>query len=141
MNNQSPAGKRYMRRFVPTMTAYVVFILGSTWIQRHWYPEGPWLVLLAILPALPIIGIIGVMGLYLLEETDEYQRQTIVAAMLGGLAMMLSFASAWGFLEEAGVVPHLPAYYAFIVWCACWGMIQCGTRLRERLRGREGAHE
>ena len=135
MNQHSPAGKRYVRRFIPTMTAYVVLLIGANWVINAWHPEGPLLVALAILPALPIIAVIGVIGLYIVEETDEYQRQRIVSAMLVGVAVMLSLATAWGFLEEAGVVPHLPAYWAFIVWCAAWGFAQCGTALRERLQG------
>lgn len=135
MNSHSPAAKRYVRRFIPTMTAYVVLLIGANWAINAWHPEGPLLVALAILPALPIIAVIGVIGLYIVEETDEYQRQRIISAMLVGVAVMLSLATAWGFLEEAGVVPHLPAYWAFVVWCAGWGFAQCGAALRERFQG------
>ena len=135
MHGQSPAAKRYLRRFIPAMIAYVVLLFGATWAIKNWQPEGALLVALAILPALPIIGVIAVIGLYLVEETDEYQRQRIVLAMFVGLAVMLSLATAWGFLEEADVVPHLPAYWAFVIWCGAWGVAQCGLGLRERLAG------
>ena len=135
MKPTTAAGRRYLKRFWPTMTAYVVTLFGATWAMRHYHPDGIALVVLSILPALPIIGVIGVMGLYLLEEKDEYIRTRIVTAMLGGLALMLSITSAWGFMEEAGVLPHLPAYFAFIIWCAGWGLTQCVTALRDRLAG------
>ena len=136
MKANTAAGRRYLKRFFPTMTAYVVALFGATWALRHYDPQGIALILLSVLPALPIIGVIGVMGLYLLEEKDEYLRARIVTAMLVGLALMLSITSAWGFMEEAGVLPHLPAYFAFIIWCAGWGLSQCVAGLRERMSGR-----
>ncbi|RYD67632.1 MAG: hypothetical protein EOP58_02630 [Sphingomonadales bacterium] len=135
MRSNSAAGKRYLKRFFPTMLAYVVSLFGATWALRVYDPHGLALVALSILPALPIIGVIAVMGLYLVEETDEYLRARIVTAMLVGLAVMLSITSAWGFMEEAGVLPHLPAYFAFIIWCAGWGLSQCVSGLRERFAG------
>ena len=135
MNKQSPAGRRYLRRFFPTMTAYVVALVGANWAIEATHPTGAALVALSILPALPIIGVIGVIGLYVVEETDEYVRRGVITAMMVGLAIMLSLATAWGFLEESGVVPHVPAYWAFVVWCAAWGLAQCALGLRERFTG------
>ena len=132
MKSNTAAGRRYLKRFIPTMTAYVVALFGATWAMRHYDPQGAALVVLSILPALPIIGVIAVMGLYLVEERDEYIRARLVTAMLGGLALMLSITSAWGFMEEAGVLPHLPAYFAFILWCAGMGLTQCAMALRDR---------
>lgn len=131
----TPAGRRYLKRFVPTMTAYVVALFISNRIAEAVQPEGLALVALSFLPALPIIGVIFVIGLYLAEEKDEYLRQRIVVSMLVGLGLMLSVTTAWGFLEESGVVPHVPAYFAFILWCAGWGAAQCVLALRERMQG------
>ena len=139
MKANNAAGRRYLKRFVPTMIAYVVALFSATWALRHFEPEGPALVILSILPAIPIIAVIGVMGLYLIEEKDEYLRSRLVTAMLGGLGLMLSITSAWGFMEEAGVLPHMPAYFAFILWCAGMGLTQCALALRERMAG--GANE
>lgn len=131
----TPAGRRYLKRFVPTMTAYVLALFASNRIAEAVQPEGLPLVALSFLPALPIIGVIFVIGLYLAEEKDEYLRQRIVLSMLVGLGLMLSVTTAWGFLEESGVVPHVPAYFAFILWCAGWGAAQCVIALRERMQG------
>jgi hypothetical protein len=131
----NPAARRYIRRFVPTMIAYVVALFGAQYLINSQHPTGALLVALAILPALPIIGVIAVIGLYVVEESDEYLRRRAVSGMLVGLALMLGLATAWGFLEEAGVVPHLPAYWAFVIWCAAWGLAQCLMGLRDRLAG------
>lgn len=131
----SPAARRYLKRFVPTMLAYLAALFGANYAIETLHPTGMALFALAILPALPIVGVIAVIGLYVIEETDEYVRQTIVSSMLAGLAIMLSVATVWGFLEEAGVVPHLAGYWAFVIWCGAWGLAQCGYRLRDRLGG------
>lgn len=135
MAYQSPATRRYLRRFFPTMIAYVAALFGANWAIDAWQPTGVALVALSILPALPIVAVIGVIGLYVIEEPDEYLRQRIVTAMMVGLAVMLSLATAWGFLEESEVVPHVPAYWAFVIWCAAWGLAQCIIGLRERAQG------
>lgn len=134
MGYKSPATQRYLRRFWPTMIAYVVALFGANYAIRMYEPTGAALVALSILPALPVIAVIGVMGLYLIEERDEYIRQRIATSMLAGLAFTLSLATAWGFLEESDLVPHVPAYWAFVVWCASWGAAQCALGLIERLR-------
>ena len=135
MRSNTVAGRRYLKRFYPTMSAYVIALFGATWALRHYDPQGIALVVLSILPALPIIGVIGVMGLYLVEETDEYLRARIVTAMLVGLALMLSITSAWGFLENFRLVPHVYAYYAAVLWFAALGIGQCVRTLLARRAG------
>ena len=135
MVNRSPASRRYLKRFMPTMIAYVVLLFLAVWILKHLHPTGVALVLVAILPALPILGVIGVLGLYIIEERDEYVRQRIVTSMLIGLAVTLGAATIWGFLEQARAVIHLPAYFAFALWCASWGLAQGALALRDRMGG------
>jgi hypothetical protein len=132
---KTAATRRYLKRFVPTMLAYFVALFGANWAMLTWHPTGLPLVALAILPALPIVGVIGVIGLYLIEESDEYLRAQMVQGMLIGMGLMLAITSVWGFLEEAEAVPHIKAYWAFVLWCAGWGIAQCVLRLRERAAG------
>ncbi|KQN25889.1 hypothetical protein ASE86_06770 [Sphingomonas sp. Leaf33] len=135
MRSNTLAGRRYLRRFWPTMLAYVAALFFAVWAIKTWQPTGILLVALSILPALPIIAIIGVIGLYIVEETDEFIRARVVRAMLIGMGFMLAVSSAWGFLEDGGVVPHAPAYWAFILWCIGWGFAQCVQGLRDRMAG------
>lgn len=130
---ETVAGRRYLWRFAPMMTAYVIALFASNRLIAAWQPEGSALIALSFLPALPIIGVVAVIGLYIVEEQDEFLRQRVVTAMLGGLGVMLAITTVWGFLEENGVVPHVPAYFAFILWCAGWGVSQCLMTLRDRL--------
>ncbi len=124
MNSMSPAGRRYVRRFVPLMLLYVAAIFLSVWMFAHNPPEG-WLRYgLAVLPALPILGVIAVVGLYLREEEDEYVRMRMATVSLYATGVTLALATVWGFLEQFGTVPHIPLYYAFVTFWAAFGVVQ-----------------
>lgn len=84
---------------------------------------------IAILPALPIIAVFWIMWRYLREESDEYLRDMFTRQALVATAFVLSIATAWGFLENFGVVPHVYAYYAAIIWFAGLGVGSCVNRL------------
>ncbi len=128
----SRAGKRYLARFAPAMTAYVVVLFASIWCIKHYAPHGPLLWILAIAPALPIIAVIAIMGLYVIEEQDEFVRSTLVQAMLWGIGVTLAGCTAWGFLENVELVPHMPLYGVFPIFCAAMGLAQPLVRWRYR---------
>jgi hypothetical protein len=128
----SPAAKRYLIRFFPAMAAYVGVLFASIWLIRHENPQGLLLWALAIAPALPIIAVIAIMGLYLVEETDEFVRAMLVQAMLWGIGVTLAGCTAWGFLENVNLVPHLPLYLVFPIFCAAMGLAQPIVRWRYR---------
>jgi hypothetical protein len=118
----SSATKAYMWRFFPLMIAYGVLLVAANWLATHYTLSGPTAVLVALLPAAPLIGVIVTMGRLVIEEKDEYQRLLHVRQMLVATGFMLAVSCVWGFLEEFGQVPHLPAYWAFILWCGGLGI-------------------
>ncbi len=126
----SIAGRRYLRRFFPAMTGYVVVLFASLWIIEAYHPKGPLLWLLGVAPAIPVMGVIAAMGLYLMEETDEFLRTVLIQSMLWGIGITLGLATAWGFLENVGAVPHFPLYLIFPVFCGSFGLSQPFVRRR-----------
>jgi hypothetical protein len=115
---QNPATRRYLKRFIPTMTAYAVALLIAEGAIHRFHPTGALLDGLAVLPAIPIIGIIVVVGLYLAEEKDEFQRNLLIQSMLWGLGGILSLTSVWGFLQlYAHVHPFQPFMTFPLFWC------------------------
>lgn len=135
MAKHNPAQRRYLRRFFPAMTAYVVVLFACTWAAKTYDPQGAVLFLLSLLPALPILAVIAVMGMYLTEERDEFIRARLVTSMIGGIGITLAFTTVWGFLEQGGVVPHLATFLAFPIWCGSFGLVQCFLNLRDRVSG------
>ncbi|MGN6278708.1 MAG: hypothetical protein ACTHM8_08285 [Sphingomonas sp.] len=132
--NQSNAGRRYTYRFLPTMVLYVVLLFTAQHLIATWRPTGVLLALLAILPALPLAAVVLIMGLYIAEEQDEYLRYRMIRGMLGATGFMLVVTTVWGFLEEGGVVHHLPLYWAFIIWCVGLGFAQAFCSWSDMLR-------
>ena len=122
MSAAKAAYRRYLWRFVPTMLAYVVIVLGVSWLfDNHQEPAGPIAYVLAVLPAIPIIGVIVIMGLYVVEEKDEFMRMRHVMALLIGMGLTLSVTVAWGFLEIYMHVAPLNAFWIFPGFCMAWG--------------------
>ena len=131
MNNAaSPAGRRYVKRFIPVMAVYIVLVLGVSWTFNILEPSGPVAWLLAAAPAVPLLGVIAAMGLYLSEETDEFQRNVLVESILWGLGLTMAGLSVWGFLEIYVDAPKLPTFLAFPIWCGAMGLSQPFIRRR-----------
>jgi hypothetical protein len=119
---KSPALKRYNRRVIGLSVVYAVLLFGAVYLFRHHPPAGPVAYVAAVLPAVPIIGIFAVIGRYLVEEKDEYLRDQFVRQTLIASGFALSVATAWGFLENFGLVGHVDGYYAAVLWFAGLGV-------------------
>jgi len=126
----SPAERAYSWRVLPFMGAYVALLFAASWAAGAWHPQGPFAWFLALLPALPLVGVIWAMGRLLVEETDEYLRMLYVRQNLVAAGFTLTVTSVWGFLEQFDQVPHVPAYYTFIIWCAGLGLGACVNEAR-----------
>lgn len=113
----SPALRRYNRRILLLSLAYMVTLFAAVFLfGRHHLERGPVAWIAALLPALAVIGFFGAIGRYLVEETDEYLRDQMVRQSLIATGFAMSVATAWGFLENFRLVPHVYAYYAAILW-------------------------
>lgn len=129
------AQRRYTFRVMGLMTAYVALLFLANWLFKSGDAVGAAAWLIAILPALPIVGVILVIGRLIVELRDEYVRMLLVRQTLIATAVMLAIATAWGFLEDFGLVSHLPAYYAAILWFGGLGVGGCANALIERRGG------
>lgn len=110
----STARRRYIAWFIPTMLAYVVAVLGVTWMFTNHPPAAPVSYAIALLPAFPVLGVIAILGRYLAEETDEFIRMRHVTGLLIAIALTLSFCATWGFLEIYVDVPKVGIFH--VVW-------------------------
>jgi hypothetical protein len=124
----NPAQRAYQRRAVPLMLAYVAALALAITLHELLAPTGPIAVALAVLPALPLIGVVWALGRLLVEEKDEYLRSLHVRQFMIATGFMLIVTCIWGFLEMFALAPHLPMYWAFIIWCAGLGI---GTMVNE----------
>ena len=133
MQRRNMAQRRYLFRFMPLMVSYALILIGVSAAQRHGTIAGATLGVMSVLPAIPLVGVSIVMGMYLHEERDEFIRNRLVMAMLGGTGLLLAATTIWGFLENNGVVGHPPTFLVFPFWCGAMGITQCAMALHSRL--------
>lgn len=118
----------YNRRMLAVSFGYLVALFIALGVTRRMEIHGPLLWALALLPAVPVTGMILTIARLLVEETDEYQRMRMVRASLVATGILLVLASAWGFLEMFGLVPHVWVWAAFPVWAMGLGIGQIANR-------------
>ena len=126
----SPALRRYSRRMMVASFAYVAALMGAVWLSKSATFPTPALVALALAPAIPVIGMIWAMARLLVEEDDEYLRSRHVHHALVATGFVLALGTTWGFLEQFGLVPHVPAYWVFPGWAIGLGLSQAWSAVR-----------
>jgi hypothetical protein len=114
--------RRYQRRTIAASLAYALTLLGEEASIRHLILTDSVKFALALLPALSIIAVFLALGSYLVEEEDEYLRARTIKQILWGTGLALSALTFWGFPEDAGLLPHLPSYFAAVFWFAGFGI-------------------
>src|SRR5450755_299554 len=96
----NPAQRRYVTRIWGAAALSILFSLVTALEFKFRHPAGTIAYLAALLPALPIIGALAGTGLYLGEEKDEFQRNLLIQAALGGTGGILAATTAWGYMED-----------------------------------------
>ena len=126
--SKNGAERRYVIRMWVAAGLCVLGSIVAAVAFKFGHPHGVVAYLVAVLPALPIIGALVYTGVYLGEEKDEFQRNLLVKALLGGTGAVLSGLTAWAYLEDLAHAPHLdlvwvyPAFWLFagisygVVW-------------------------
>lgn len=128
----SKAGLRYIYRLAPMMAIYCLFLFITQWTFHHLHPTGLAIYLLAVLPALPLIGSLVVVGLYLVEESDEFERSILIQSMLWGFGGALAISTIWGFLEDFANAPHISTFYVYVFFWIFMGISTPFIRMRYR---------
>jgi len=117
--------KRYTRRFLPAMIAYVVLIMAATAYAKQAEPSGPILFLLGLAPSLPVLLAIRAITLLPREEDDEYLRDRIYRSYTWASGATLAICTVWGFLDSFDAVPPVEMWVVFPIWAAAMGVARC----------------
>jgi hypothetical protein len=134
---KNPAIRRYTISVALLMSAYVLALIGVNIFFENSAPTGLSAYAAAVLPALPIVGVFFVIGRLLVELKDEYVRMLMVRQTLIATAFMLSVATIWGFIQDFGLLPHVPAYWAAVIWFGGLGVGGCVNAVLESRGGRQ----
>ncbi len=115
------ASSRYIKRMMILAVVYVAGLFFAESMFDAFALKGVPAVLVALVPALGIIGFIWAMGRYLLEEEDEYIRMRETQKFIMATGFMMVIVTIYGFLQQYELVPDIPGYFAFVVWCVGLG--------------------
>jgi hypothetical protein len=115
-SNRTAMRRRYIRRVALSSSGYVVTLLLAVFLIEKRGLDGLPAIILALLPAVCVAGVFWAMARLLVEEQDEYLRTLLVRQLLVASGLTLTVATFWGFLEEFGFAPHVPAWYAILVF-------------------------
>lgn len=128
----NPARRRYILRMLVSALFSILFSLIAKLSLRYGHLPHAMAYPVALLPAFPIIATLVVTGLYLSEETDEFQRQVLIEAVLGGMAITLAGTTVWGYLENLASAPQLDPIWVYpIFWiaaCVCFPIVKMRYR-------------
>lgn len=120
-----PAQRRYVLRIAASMAAYLVTLAAAVRLVGGGLVTGPPAYVLALLPGIAVAGVFWAIGRLLIEEQDEYLRMLLVRQTLVATGFTLSLVTAWGFLENFELVPHVDAFYVAVLWFAGLGVGSC----------------
>jgi hypothetical protein len=129
---RSAAFKRYQRRVMTVMAAYLLILLSASWIVKHGHLHGWQLYFWSALPAIPVILVIVAMGRYLSEEKDEYLRLRTMRALLVATGALLGTLVASDFLQAFAGAPAFPPFTSFVIFCVAFAIAQLVLKLRDR---------
>lgn len=120
---QKQALRRYMTFFMPLMMLYLVGLLGSVMLLKHYTDPPLWMPIAGTAAAtLPLFGVLYVWLRYA-READEYQQHrmlwgfAISGCLTAGLAFLLGFAQNFELIE------HMPDYWYGIIFISLQGIV------------------
>lgn len=118
----TPAGRRYVVRTLAFMSGYtavnVAAILGA--FDDLTSPVAAWL--LAATVSAPVVGQIWA-TLSLMRESDEFVRALIAKQFIVAAGLTMAVATFWGFGESFADAAHVPAWFVYPLFWACFGVI------------------
>ncbi len=128
MKTKSPispdaANTRHKRHVWIGMSIYVVTLLACVKLIKA-TPPGPLHYLLAILPTLPVIWVMWSLFSFL-THADELQRRVHLEALAVAAGVTAFLSLTYGFLEDFAGLPHIPAWWTFVVIDMVWGATGC----------------
>jgi hypothetical protein len=115
------AHRRYRNRTIAFMVPYALInmaAIGGAFDDRT--VPGSWLLGLAV--AAPVIGQLWA-TLALMHDADEFVRALTAKRFILAAGGAMAIFTAWGFVEEYAHAPHVPGYWVYMLFWACYAVI------------------
>ncbi|HVC37814.1 MAG TPA: hypothetical protein VNF46_05370 [Gammaproteobacteria bacterium] len=117
------ASRRYKYHVFMAMGLYIMVLFVCIHYLKT-TPPGALRIVLALLPTLPVTWVMWSLFMFL-TRADELQRRVHLEslALAAGVTAFLSLT--YGFLEDFAGLPHIPAWWTFVVIDIVWGATGC----------------
>lgn len=114
--------RRYVIRTMAFMSGYVAVNMAAIFgaFDDIASPVAAWA--LALTVSAPVIGQIWA-TLSLMRESDEFVRAVVAKQFILAAGMAMAIASVWGFGESYADAYHLPAWFIYPLFWACFGLV------------------
>ena len=130
LNNGTPAGRRYVVRTMAFMSGYVAINVLAIFGAFDEIIGRPIAWALALAVAAPVIGQIWA-TLSLLRDSDEFVRAMLTKVFVIATGLTLAACTVWGFGESYAGAVHIPAWMAYPIFWACFGLVSPFIRTSE----------
>ena len=118
----SPAMLRYNRRMILFSMVYMIAFFAATYAYKRLHVTGPGLWIAGLAPSVGVVGMIWAMARLIAEETDEYLRFNLAKQALVATGLVLVISTVWGFLEQFGLLPHVPSWIMLPLFAVMLGV-------------------
>ena len=108
--------RSYRRFLLLLMLSYGFSLAGASLYFDDGSHSGALGYFAALVPPFPIVCVFVLIARYVSGLEDECLKVLEVRKALVATGFALSLATAWGFLEAFGQVPHLDSYWAAVAW-------------------------
>lgn len=105
------------------MSLYAVMLLACVYCIKR-TPPGPLHIVLALVPTLPVIWIMCSLVVFL-SRTDELQRRVYLESLAVAAGVTAFLSLTYGFLEDFAGLPHIPAWWTFVLISTVSGATGC----------------
>ena len=123
--NPDLAKRRHQWQVIGGMAVYALTLMACMRLLRHDPDLGPGLkVFLALLPTLPVIWVMWSV-IRFLGQTDELQRRVHLESLAIAAGVTAFLTLTYGFLEEFAGLPHIAAWWTFVVIDVVWALTGC----------------
>ncbi len=117
------AGRRYRVHVFVAMLLYMALVATTVHLLKAGV-AGPLRLVLALLPVLPIVWVMAAVIRYL-GQADELQRRVHLEALSIAAGVIAFLSLTYGFLEDFAGLPHISAWWGFVVTDIAWGLAAC----------------
>lgn len=114
----NPTFKQYFTELTGALLLYIVLLVGTIFLGRHFEPAGITRYALALLPMLGCLAVLWTV-MRAIRRMDELQRRIQFEALAFAFAVTALVTFGYGFLEGAGL-PHFPTFGVWPLMAAGW---------------------